>query len=54
MSLYESNLKKFEHALITKIKKNYMLQEIFTVSLIWTGFKPKKYKNITFKQRIFY
>jgi hypothetical protein len=31
-------------------------QEIFTASLFWTGFKPKKpkfYKSITFKQRIF-
>jgi hypothetical protein len=32
-------------------------QEIFTASLFWTGFKPKKpklYKSITFKQRMFY
>jgi hypothetical protein len=31
-------------------------QEIFTASLFWTGFKSKKpkfYKSITFKQRMF-
>jgi hypothetical protein len=32
-------------------------QEIFTASLFWTDFRPKKpkfYKSITFKQRMFY
>jgi hypothetical protein len=34
-----------------------MWQEIFTASLFWTGFKPKKpkfYQRLTFKQRMFY
>jgi hypothetical protein len=48
---------KYQKSLESPLFISKIWQEIFTASLFWTGFKPKKpklYKSITFKQRIFY